>query len=61
MMKCIKFISNRLSTTRFVDKIYMLEDGRIIEQGNHDTLLALKGKYADFTESFICILLNDSL
>lgn len=45
--KTVIIISHRLSTTRFVDKIYMLEDGRVIEQGNHDALLAQSGKYAE--------------
>lgn len=45
--KTVIIISHRLSTTRFVDKIYMLEDGRIIEQGNHKSLLEAKGKYAE--------------
>ncbi len=45
--KTVIIISHRLSTTRFVDKIYMLEDGRVVEQGNHNTLLAQKGKYAE--------------
>ncbi len=45
--KTVIIISHRLSTTRFVDKIYMLENGQIIEQGNHDSLMTLKGKYAE--------------
>lgn len=45
--KTVIIISHRLSTTRFVDKIYMLENGQIIEQGNHESMLALKGKYAE--------------
>ncbi len=45
--KSVIIISHRLSTTRFVDKIFMLEDGRVIEQGNHDDLIAQGGKYAE--------------
>ena len=45
--KTVIIISHRLSTTRFVDKIYMLESGKIIEQGNHEALLKQNGGYAE--------------
>ena len=44
--KTVIFISHRLSTTRIADRIIMLENGKIVEQGSHDELLAMKGKYA---------------
>lgn len=44
--KTVIIISHRLSTTRFVDKIYMLENGQVVESGNHDMLLKQNGKYA---------------
>lgn len=38
-------IAHRLSTVRNADAIMVLEHGEIIERGNHDQLLALKGRY----------------
>lgn len=40
-------IAHRLSTIRDADVILVMEQGRIVEQGNHDSLLARGGAYAD--------------
>lgn len=44
--KTVIFISHRLSSTVMADRIYMLEQGRIIEEGSHRTLMERNGKYA---------------
>jgi ABC-type multidrug transport system fused ATPase/permease subunit len=39
-------IAHRLSTVQRADLIVLMEQGRIIEQGTHDTLIARSGRYA---------------
>jgi ABC-type multidrug transport system fused ATPase/permease subunit len=41
------FITHRLSSTRFCDRIVVLKNGEIVETGSHDELLARKGYYAE--------------
>lgn len=39
------FISHRLASTNFCDDIILIDDGKIIEQGNHQELMNLRGEY----------------
>ena len=44
------YISHRLASTRFCDRIIMLHDGSVSEEGSHDTLLKMGGRYAELFE-----------
>ena len=44
-------VAHRLSTIREADSILVMKDGKIIEQGNHDTMLAQNGFYATLYNS----------
>lgn len=44
--KTVLIISHRFSTVRNADKIYVIDKGRIIEQGSHQELLKLNGEYS---------------
>ena len=48
--KTALFISHRFSTVRMADRIIVLEHGRIAEDGNHERLLNLGGRYAEMFE-----------
>lgn len=41
------FISHRLASTKFCDRILLLEKGKIVEEGSHDELLGQKGRYRE--------------
>jgi ATP-binding cassette subfamily B protein len=45
-------IAHRLSTVKAADRIIVLENGQIIEEGNHEGLLADKGHYADLYNTY---------
>ena len=45
------YISHRLSSTRFCDRIILLDDAKIAEMGTHEELLELGGKYAEMFET----------
>ena len=45
-------IAHRLSTVRAADRIIVLRDGQIIEQGNHDNLLVQNGHYAELYTTY---------
>ncbi len=48
--KTMLFISHRLSSVQTADKVFMLENGTVIEEGSHKELMKKKGAYADMYE-----------
>lgn len=47
-------IAHRLSTIRKADRIFVIEDGNIAEEGNHDTLMEKKGIYYNLQMAQMC-------
>lgn len=45
--KTVVFISHRLSSATMADRVYLFENGEIIEEGTHSELLSMNGKYSD--------------
>ena len=43
--KTVLVIAHRLNTIRSADKIIVLEKGKVVEEGNHETLMQVNGRY----------------
>ncbi|MCQ2970954.1 MAG: ABC transporter ATP-binding protein/permease [archaeon] len=50
--KTVIMIAHRLSTVKNVDKIYVVENGRVVEEGNHSTLVENEGLYSKMWDEF---------
>ena len=50
--KTVIMIAHRLSTVRNLDKIYVVNEGQIIEEGNHNELVEFKGLYSNMWKEF---------
>ena len=48
--KTVVVIAHRMSTIREADIIAVLEGGQVVEQGTHDQLMALNGRYAELNQ-----------
>jgi ATP-binding cassette subfamily B protein len=48
--RSVLLISHRFSTVKSADRIYVLHDGEIVEEGSHDELVAQSGRYAELFE-----------
>ncbi len=46
----ILLVAHRLSTVKSADKILVIENGRVVQEGNHAALMEVKGRYREFVE-----------
>jgi ATP-binding cassette subfamily B protein len=45
--RTVAFVSHRFSTVRLADRIFVIEQGHIVESGSHEELLKAQGRYAE--------------
>ncbi|MEV0753479.1 ATP-binding cassette domain-containing protein [Streptosporangium sp. NPDC050280] len=48
--RTVVMVAHRMRTVQRADRVVLLQDGRIVEEGHHDDLLRRGGRYADFWE-----------
>ena len=53
------FVSHRLASTQFCDRILYMKEGQIVEEGTHRELVALGGEYAGLYEKQSCWYQNE--
>ena len=49
--KTTVFVSHRLGSTKLADEILVIDEGKIMERGAHDVLMAANGQYAGMFEA----------
>ncbi|XP_012144503.1 ATP-binding cassette sub-family C member 5 isoform X3 [Megachile rotundata] len=51
--KCVLFVTHQVQFLKHCDQIYLMNKGRIVEQGTHDELMHLNGEYATMVNSAV--------